>query len=153
MFLLKLTHTLDRHQVSYALVGGYAVALHGAVRGTIDIDIVISHTLQNFVAVERALASIGLAPRLPVKAAEVFNFREEYIEKRNLTAWSFVNPADPSQIVDVIITRDLSRMETVRKKVKNSFVRIIAIEDLLEMKRASGRPQDLADIAALEQLQ
>lgn len=41
MFLIELCQSLEQHNVRYALVGGYAVALHGAVRGTVDVDFVI----------------------------------------------------------------------------------------------------------------
>ncbi len=153
MFLLTLIRALERQKLAYALVGGYAVSLHGAVRGTLDVDIVIPHTKKSFVATEETLASIGLRPRLPLRAEEVFSFREEYIQNRNLTAWGFQNPGDLSQLVDVIITHDLRKMKTLRKKVKNTAVSLISIDDLIQMKRDSGRPQDLADVEALEKLQ
>ena len=41
MLITQLCHSLEEHQIRYALVGGYAVALYGAVRGTVDIDFVI----------------------------------------------------------------------------------------------------------------
>ena len=41
MFLTQLCQPLEQHRIRYALLGGYAVALHGAVRGTVDIDFVI----------------------------------------------------------------------------------------------------------------
>ena len=41
MFLIRLVRALDKHKVDYAIVGGYAVALHGAIRGTVDVDLVL----------------------------------------------------------------------------------------------------------------
>ena len=41
MLLLRVTRAFAKARVRYALVGGYAVALHGAIRGTMDIDLVI----------------------------------------------------------------------------------------------------------------
>jgi len=41
MFILRVIEALKGHRVAYAIVGGYAVALHGAVRGTVDIDIIV----------------------------------------------------------------------------------------------------------------
>lgn len=143
---------MDGARVPYALVGGHAVALHGAVRGTLDIDIVIRLKEGDFLKAERALKGLGLQPRLPVTASEVFRFREEYIRNRNLTAWSFVNPSRPSELVDVILTEDLSRMTVKRIKVQGQSVRLASIGDLVRMKKASGRPQDLADIEALRRL-
>ncbi len=152
MLLLRVAQAFDRTRVPYALVGGYAVALHGAVRGTVDIDLVIRLREADFLRAERALLSLGLHPRLPVTASEVFRYREEYIRNRSLTAWSFVNPALPSEIVDVILTEDLARMKVRRIKVRSQTVRVASIEDLIRMKRSSGRPQDLEDVEALRRL-
>ena len=152
MLLLRVARTFDRTRVPYALVGGYAVALHGAVRGTVDVDLVIRLRESDFLRAERALLSLGLHPRLPVTASEIFRYREEYIRNRNLTAWSFVNPALPSEIVDVILTEDLAKMKVRRIKVRGRTVRVASIEDLIRMKRSSGRPQDLEDVGALRRL-
>ena len=152
MLLLRVARAFDRTRVPYALVGGYAVALHGAVRGTVDVDLVIRLRESDFLRAERALMSLGLHSRLPVTAAEVFRYREEYIRNRSLTAWSFVNPTLPSEIVDVILTEDLAKMKVRRIKVRSQTVRVASIEDLIRMKRSSGRPQDLEDVEALRRL-
>src|SRR6266436_2497322 len=70
MFLLRVAKALDQARVPYALVGGYAVALHGAVRGTVDVDLAIRLRVRDFQKTERALIGMGLRPRLPVAAAE-----------------------------------------------------------------------------------
>ena len=152
MLLLKLTDALKRARVAYALVGGYAVALHGAICGTMDVDLILRLEEQQFVAAERALKTIDLVPRLPVSALEVFRFRAEYISNRNLTAWSFVNPASPSELVDVILTHDLNEIQTIIKKVQGRSIRVASIDDLIKMKKQSGRPQDKEDVRALTKL-
>ncbi len=153
MFIQKLIQSLTVHNVKYAIVGGYAVALHGAFRGTMDIDLVIQVDEQAFLHAEQALINIGLQPRLPVKASEVFHFRDEYINNRNMIAWSFVNPNNPAEMVDIIITENLNNMNTVTKQGFGMDIQVLAIEDLINMKQKSGRPQDLEDIKALERLQ
>ena len=152
MLLLRVTGAFDRARLPYAVVGGYAVALHGAVRGTVDVDLVIRLRESDFLRAERALRSLGLQPRLPVTASEVFRFREEYVRNRNLAAWSFVNPAAPSEIVDVLLTEDLARLKIRKIRIDGRTVRLASIADLIRMKRASGRPQDLEDIEALRKL-
>jgi hypothetical protein len=151
-FLLRISKAFETYKVPYALVGGYAVALHGAVRGTVDIDCIIEHSEVHFVACEKALLSIGLTPRLPVSAHEVFQFRAEYIARRNLIAWGFYNPANPVEVVNVIITRDLAELKAVNLRYGIEKVCVLTVPDLIEMKRASGRPQDLEDIKMLEGL-
>lgn len=150
MFYLKVFEALK--DVEYAVVGGFALTLHGAVRGTVDLDVVISFKKSEFLKVEAALRSVGLTPRLPVTADEVFSFREEYIKKRNLIAWSFINVSRPSEIVDVILTHDQSKMRSVVKTSQGTKIRVASIPDLIKMKRAAGRPQDLEDIKMLEAL-
>lgn len=152
MFILDLVKALGGRRVPYALVGGYAVNLHGVVRGTLDIDLAVRFNEKDFAAVEKALTSLGLRSRLPLTAKEVFRFREEYVLNRDLTAWTFVNPHNPAQIVDVILTHDLDSMHVVRKKLDDATVRVVAVDDLIAMKRASDRPQDRVDVEALEKL-
>ncbi len=152
MFIERLCRVLNEASVRYAIVGGYAVALHGAVRGTMDVDIVINWSGAALARVERALLSLGLQSRLPVNAAEVFHFRDEYVANRNLIAWNFYDPANAANQVDVIISFDLKGKKRKRISARWGDLYILAIDDLMEMKRQSGRQQDLADVQALEKL-
>ncbi|MDX8410477.1 MAG: DUF6036 family nucleotidyltransferase [Mariprofundaceae bacterium] len=152
MFIRRVIESIVEHGIDYALVGGYAVALHGAVRGTVDIDLVIKLDQGSYQQIEAALKSIGLEPRLPVRADDVFNFREEYIRNRNMIAWSFVNPDNLAEMVDVIVTEDLAQLRSVSKQAFGMDVKILSMESLIAMKRKSGRRQDLEDIKALEAL-
>ena len=138
--------------VRYAIVGGHAVALHGVVRGTLDIDVVVRWTRTTLVRAEAALNAIGLVSRLPVTAREVYDFRDEYVRNRNLTTWNFYNPDDPLEQVDVIITDDLAGKRTKAVALPTGPVRVLSVMDLIAMKRRSGRPQDLEDVRALEKL-
>jgi len=152
MFLKKLINTLEEFNVKYTLVGGYAVALHGAPRMTMDIDFMTVLSEKNLINAEDALRSMGLQSRLPISAREVAHFRKEYIEKRNLIAWSFINPKNPMEVVDILLTYDLSEMSTVTKKLDGISVSIVSIDDLIKLKKEAGRPQDLEDIRVLKGL-
>lgn len=152
IFLERVCKALADAGVRYAVVGGHAVALHGAVRGTLDIDIALHLTRKALRDAESALRNLGLTSRLPVSADEVFDFREEYLENRNLVAWNFYNPDDLSEQVDIVLAYDLKGKRTKRIKVGDTELRVLSIADLIAMKRDSGRPQDLADAEALEQL-
>jgi len=143
---------LEKRKVDYAIAGGYAVALHGAVRGTVDIDIVLRFTKKNLLAAEAALRDVGLQSRLPVKGDEVFDFREEYIKNRNLLAWNFINISNPTESVDIILTDDLRNLKTKIIRSGEKTLRVISIDDLIKMKAKSNRGQDLEDIKALRSL-
>ncbi len=153
MFICKVIGALEKSDITYALVGGYAVTLHGAVRGTVDIDIAIAMNRASFEKCEAALKSIGLEPRLPVTAVDVFNFRDEYINNRNMVAWSFSNPKNPLEMVDVLMTEDAASLKTVRKEAFGLKLNVVSISELIAMKKKSARPQDIEDIKALETLQ
>ena len=152
MFLTRICAALEEVNISYAIIGGYAVALHGAVRGTIDLDLAIALELNAFIKVAMVLLKLGLRSRLPVSADQVFSFRKEYIENRNLIAWSFYDPAHPAHEVDIIITEDASRIKVKSIRIRGVRVKIAAISDLIRMKMRSGRPQDLEDVKALKEL-
>ncbi len=151
-FLARVGVALAAAGVRYALVGGYAVALHGAVRGTVDVDVILPWDARSLRAAEAALAGIGLKSRLPVTADEVFRFRDEYIRNRNLIAWNFYNPRDLSEQLDIVIATDLKGKKVESIETADGTLRVLSRKDLIAMKRASGRPQDLADVAALEKL-
>ena len=150
--LERICTAFGNADVRYAVVGGHAVALHGAVRGTFDIDVVLNWTKQTLARAEAALNGLGLVSRLPISAEDVFAFRDEYVQKRNLIAWNFYNPDDPVEQVDVIINYDLAAKRTKRIALSSGSVEILALADLIAMKRASGRPQDIEDVRALERL-
>lgn len=152
MFLHKVCQQLDAVKIPYAVVGGYAVALHGAARGTFDVDIAIEWSLKNLAKVESALKELGLVSRLPIDADSVFHFKEEYVQKRNLIAWNFYNPRKPIEQVDIIITFDLKHHKVKTMQTHEGKVRVLAKDDLIEMKTKSGRQQDLEDVKALEEL-
>lgn len=61
--LRTVIHALNAHGVPYLLIGGYALAVHGYVRGTTDIDIVFPATATAGALVRQALSM------LPDKAA------------------------------------------------------------------------------------
>ncbi len=153
MFLLELCQSLENQKVNYAIVGGYAVALHGAVRGTVDIDLVVQWEKDQLIRVEQCMQSLGLLPRLPIDAEDLFSYRDEYVNNRHLIAWNFYHPNDASKQIDVIINYDLKKQLLVEKIINLQRVKILNRKDLIKMKQTSNRPQDIEDIKALKLIQ
>ena len=152
MFINKICNAFDNAQIKYALVGGHAVALHGAVRGTVDLDFILKWNKKNLLKVEKVLLELGFKSKLPITAEDVFYFKDEYINNRNLIAWNFYNPSNPVEQIDIIIKYDLAKYRTKTVKTDNGPIKVITIDDLITIKKESGRPQDIEDIKALEQL-
>ncbi len=152
MNIIKFVKAFKKHKIPYAIVGGHAVALHGAVRGTIDIDFITKLTLKNLKLIELALNELGLVSRLPINATELYHFKDEYIKNKNLIAWNFTNPQNSAEQVGIIITFDLKNKAVKKLKIHNEVINILSKRDLIEMKKFSGRKQDLIDIEALEKI-
>lgn len=152
MLINRVCNALAQQNVRYAIVGGYAVALHGAVRGTLDVDIAINWDLSTLRQTEKVLLEMGLESRLPISASDVFQFRDEYITNRNLVAWNFYSPEDASQLVDIIIAYDLKGKGRQRLHTTSGPIHVLQLNELIRMKLEAGRPQDIEDVAALEKL-
>ena len=151
-FLEKICAEFNKNKQPYALVGGHAVALHGAVRGTIDVNFVIQWSKKTLIKTENTLKSMGLISRLPIDANDVFSFRNEYIEKRNLISWNFYNPENLMEQVDIIINYDFKEHTIKNIKVGATIIPLLNIDELIKMKLESGREQDLSDVEALQQI-
>lgn len=159
MFFKQAIAALSESGARYCVVGGFAVSLHGIPRMTYDLDIVVLLDLANLKRVDGALRSLGLAPRAPVELADLADdgVRREWLTDRNLMALSYGDPADPLREVDVLVSPPVDSVLKLVTRAKlvavgNLTVPLVAISDLIEMKRRAGRPQDLADVAHLEQL-
>ena len=151
-FVEKICKALDEAGVRFALVGGYAVALHGAPRGTIDIDLAVRWSLEDLVNAETALKDVGLISRLPITPRDVYERRSESVQNHNLVAWEFHHPDEPLEQVDIIINYDLEGKSTSTVETSQTTIPILSVDDLIEMKKLRGREQDVADVAALNKL-
>ncbi len=151
MFLYEVLDTLKNNKIKFAIVGGYALALHGIVRATVDVDIIIQLQLKDFKLVQKSLNEIGLTSRLPITPDDLFKMRKEYIKNRNLIAWNFIDYKNPLRQVDVLITTDLESVKIDSITVSGRKIPVICLKDLLVMKKISSRPQDLADIEKIKE--
>ncbi len=151
MLLFDITNAFSRVQLPYAIVGGYALALHGIIRATVDIDLVISLKLADFELAEKTLLNLSLKSRLPIRAQDLIKMRQEFIENRNLLAWSFVDYVNPSRQVDILIHKDLRKLKVETLSVSGNKIQVVTLEQLLQLKTEAGRPQDLIDIQNIKE--
>ena len=132
------------HDVRFMIVGGYAVAAHGYPRFTKDLDVWI-------------WVDDGNASRL-LSTLEDFGFgslgltRADFLEEGIVVQLGY-----PPQRIDIITQVDGVQFgpcwdRHIDIEIGSQRVPFISVGDLLANKKASGRPQDLADVAALEEL-
>jgi len=149
---------LDSANVRFVVVGGVAVVLHGHPRMTADLDLVIDLAADPAHRAIAALVGLGMEPRLPVDPQSFADpeVRRAWAKERNLTVFTMLDPKEPLLEVDLfaeapIPFEQLWEQATV-VQLDGRPVRIASVAHLIAMKRAAGRPHDLADIAALEAL-
>ena len=149
MRLSDLVNSLKEEKINYLIVGGYAVNFHGYSRNTVDIDLVIKWNLKNLKKIEKLLNNMDLVSRLPIDAEAIYHFRDEYINNRNLIAWNFYNESNPTVQVDIMISHDISEFKSEKFIASGVEYKVISKDDLIKMKKESGRDKDLLDIKEL----
>ncbi len=156
MFYLNLFKALNAHNIDYLLVGGLAVNLHGVPRMTMDVDLVIALNADNIAKLEACAKSLNLRPSVPVKLADIAdaNKRAALFKEKHLIALSLISDKPEMPTVDIVIHHPLDFKKAYQNKVERDIsgtpVMLASIEDMITMKKAAGRAQDLADIKHLE---
>jgi Nucleotidyl transferase of unknown function (DUF2204) len=136
---------LNAHGVEFLVVGAHALAVHGHVRATKDLDVWVRPDPQNAARIIGALRSFG-APTHDVSPAD--------FAVPGITFQIGVEPVRVDVITAVDgLTFESAWLNRVATNYGGEPVFVLSREDLIRNKRESGRPQDLADIAALEQRQ
>lgn len=158
MFYEAIFEKLNESHVDYIVVGGVALVLHGVVRLTADLDLMVhleSNNLSNFVNI---MYELGYKPKIPVNAMSIIDpaIREAWIKEKNMTVFTFYHPKNPIGLIDVFINEPIDykevKMHSINVKSGDLVIPIISIDDLIKLKKISGRPQDIADIAALREI-
>jgi predicted nucleotidyltransferase len=149
---------LNESDVRYLVVGGVAVVLHGYLRTTADLDLVVQLERENVERALQALESIGFRPRLPVEASEFADpeVRERWIEEKGMMVFSLYRESDPLLGVDLFVREpfdfDAVSTRALRVPLDRTTARIISLDDLIAMKNVAARPRDLEDVQALRAL-
>lgn len=155
MFPLEsLFRALNDEGGRYVLVGGLAVVLHGHLRATGDVDLVVDLASDQVNRTLDALEHAGFRPYLPVPATEFADpvKREEWIRDKAMLVFS-LRPTAGVPMVDLFLEPpmpfDRLWARSAVMKMRGVPVRVAALDDLIELKRRAGRPEDLADAEAL----
>jgi predicted nucleotidyltransferase len=149
---------LNADGVRYLVVGGVAVVLHGHLRTTADLDLVVELAPENARRAVAALSRLGFRPRAPVPAEEFADARarQTWIDEKDLTVFSLWSERLPEVEVDLFVKEPFlfgeAYARALRVPLDTTTVTVVSLEDLIALKRASGRPIDLADVEALRAL-
>lgn len=157
--LRDLLRNLVLADVRFIVVGGVAVVLHGHLRATKDLDLVIDLSPDEARKALQVMLDAGLRPNVPVNALDFADpdIRRSWIEEKNMLVFQLCDPKDARRNVDLFVEAPMDFEEmlvrSVPLRIDDVMVRVASIRDLIAMKKLAGRPQDLDDIAQLERLE
>ena len=130
----RILRALAEHEVAYVLIGGLAVQTHGHVRTTNDADLIPAPEPANLERLAAALRSLD-AKMLP-----------------RATIWQFVSRDGGIDVMHEVPGgrpyEELSK-GAMHVQLGDIDVPVVALDDLIRMKLARGRPVDLEDVASL----
>lgn len=140
--LLQVCSLLNKHQARYLVIGGYACILHGLVRTTEDVDILIEENEENYLKVRDALAE------LPDHAARDLGVRD-FVDN------VVIKVADA---VEVDVSRRAWKVDYAsairdakRRTIEGIEVPFLDIPNLI-LSKQTYREKDAADRIQLERL-
>jgi hypothetical protein len=138
----RICQALNAAGARYLVIGGIACILHGYVRATTDLDVLIERSPDNAGRVLEGLARIG------------YGFAREWTAKELLARPITVIGDDPA--VDVFtVAWTVKYEQAVRRaasaEVEGVIIPFIGLDDLIATKR-TGRLQDAADVEVLEDI-
>lgn len=135
---------LNECGVRYVVVGGLAVIRHGVVRGTKDVDIAVAMDDDNLAQLEQL-----------VERWHATNPDGTPLRTATLVAGGMLALRTPHCLVDILSEQLLpASFDDVRaradvKRIDGVEAAICSFDDLVAMKRATGRGTDLVDLERL----
>lgn len=142
---LDLLRALSDAEARFLIVGAYALAVHGRPRATKDLDIWVEAGDENAPRVISALRAFG---------APLMGLAEEDLRRPGVGLQIGIEPGR----IDILTAISGVRFEEAwPSRLATTFgdvgCSVIGLDHFLKNKRAAGRPQDLADVDAIERLQ
>ncbi|MFH1278828.1 MAG: hypothetical protein ABIK65_10670 [Candidatus Eisenbacteria bacterium] len=133
---------LCEEEAEFLVVGAYALAAHGLPRATGDLDIWVRPTEENGERVLKALVRFG---------APLHDLRIEDLRTSEVVYQIGV----PPRRIDILtsidgVPFDEAWPRRLDLEIEGLRFPVLGREEMIRNKRASGRPQDLADVERLE---
>src|ERR1044071_4205229 len=132
----------NAHRVEFLLVDAHALAAHGHVRATQDLDVWVRPSPENAKRTIQALTAFG---------APLHDLTESDLSMPGLVFQIGVEPIriDVLTAIDAVEFDEAWR-DRLMSKFADQAISVLSKEHLIKNKLAAGRLQDLADVEALK---
>ena len=153
---------LTKKDIRYLVVGAVGLILSGYTRYTADLDLLVDLETENLKKIVQVMEETNYKPRPPVPAVELIDPEKRKIwnEEKNLKAFTFIDPKNPLDNLDLLIYSDVDFDEAWKRKqtlyVNETPIYIASLEDLTFLKENAVKnralPKDLYDLEVLKEL-
>ncbi len=145
--LINLLRALQKFEVKYILVGGFATNLHGFIRTTADIDIWIKDDSHNRKNLRKAINELGLGDFEAFETTELIpGWTSIYLDSGfELDIMTYIAGFDKNSF-------DTCYQMAVEAIIAEISVKFLHINHLLDSKRLTNRVKDVLDINELEKI-
>ncbi len=147
----RIFEVLARHGVDYVVIGGIAVIAHGHTRNTRDVDLLAAAGRENMKKLASAFRELGA--RLSGVDAHLLDVDvydpATLASGANFTLETAAGGLDYFADVPGAAPYEELRERALLVELEGVRIPVAGLDDLIRMKTASGRDQDLSDIAAL----
>ena len=140
----RVIHGLEARGVEYAVVGGWALAFHGVVRATDDIDLLI--VTESVDEARQVALELGFIIQNPAVSMHGGRIQLQRVSRPE-PDW-----VDGLLVLDfLLVTPDILDVWDGRERISTGFgeVSVVSLEGFVKLKQISGRAKDLADVEAL----
>lgn len=146
--VFQFFHDLEKRKVKYLLVGGFAMAFHGYVRATSDLDLWIKDDPENIEKLKLVFSENGVVGIEKIKSLQlVAGFTQFKVGNSGFVV-------DPMTSMKAFNSFDFDRCYERAKpgEFNGIHFKVIHMNDLLKEKEATNRPKDQADIIHLREM-
>lgn len=116
MYYERVFKALEEQKIRYAVVGGVALVLHGVVRFTADLDLIVELEQENLTRFLRLMQDLGYQPRNPVDAQDLIDpkSRASWKREKGMVVFSFATQQPSMELVNVFIEEAIPFSEVQR---------------------------------------
>jgi hypothetical protein len=146
--VLSFLREMESHQVKYMLVGGFAVAFHGFIRATLDLDLWVQDEASNIERFKKVLTKAGVTGLEKIRSFDMVP---------GFTQFAIGNSGfliDPMKSLRSFSSLDFDTCydRATTGEFQGVKFKVISAEDLLKEKLTTNRSKDISDIEFLKTL-
>jgi hypothetical protein len=137
LLLLDVVEILRRQKINYAVIGAFALAVHGVIRATTDVDALLFTKPSRLAELQKPFKRAGFHTELRNAGAD------DPVSGMLVLSDDFGNHVELLGGLRNMDPKIYSR--TLEIKFRDETLRIVGREDFIAMKCFAGSPQDLLD--------